>query len=177
VLVREELRALHFRALEQQAGLEFTGGGRAARAAAPATAPPADADARGGRLSGPEETAAPSAAGEGGDGDGGSSSGGAGAEARDDAKSIALDSAAVAAADDGGFFSFHRGNLPRRCAAFLQALLAVGEPPRRLALLRKVGLLPSALVDRGDRRGVCTCGKHACVWRGLWPVGPRAAGY
>ena len=135
VLIREELRALHQRAKERQAGREFTGGGGdgsgvSGGGAAPAAA--AGVEARGGHLYGPDEPAAAARAG--------ASSGAGGAGEEDDIASIASDSAAVdaAAADDGGFFSFHRGNVPRRCAAFVQALLGVGEAPRRLALLRKV---------------------------------------
>ncbi|GBF97706.1 hypothetical protein Rsub_09764 [Raphidocelis subcapitata] len=150
VLVREELRALHARSSERAAARSFFGGAEppAARRARPPE------ERRGGVLYGPQEPAgareAAAAAGAAGpdvaeaaadqaaasSGSSGAGAGAAAGEGEDTAASIAA-AAAAAAADDGGFFSFHRGNIPRRCAAFVKELLAVGEPPRRMALLRK----------------------------------------
>jgi hypothetical protein len=67
---------------------------------------------------------------------------------------------------DGGFFTYQRTNLPRRCAAFLKELLAVADRGRRLALMRKVRLgvvLRSGLSWQFHNFAVgCT---DACWWQ------------
>jgi hypothetical protein len=151
VLIREELRALNQRAKERAAWDDFASGGSrgpgsggggtvaatAAATAAAAAAAKASGEQRGGVLYGPGEAPlegpAATAAGTGGAPRDAATPGAAGLD-EDTVEAVAM----AAAADDGGFFSFNRGNLPRRCAAFVKALLAVGEPPRRVALLRKV---------------------------------------
>jgi hypothetical protein len=54
------------------------------------------------------------------------------------------------------FFSFHRSNLPVRCAAFVKELLAVHEQQRRLGLLSKVRVMaPCQALDAISDKLIC----------------------